>query len=74
MRKADVIAYRAHLAHLERCADYNITRFYDAGLTEDDPSVQRHRGYLMAINDAREAFERLPSARLRLNSHSDPGA
>lgn len=74
MRKADVIAYWAHLAFLERCADYNLTHFFDAGLREDDPSIQRHRGYLQAIEDVRMAFERLPSARLRVNSHGDPGA
>lgn len=70
MRKADVTAFRAHLTHLERCADYNITRFYDSGLREDDPSVQRHRGYLLAIADVRERFDALRSARLRIN----PGA
>lgn len=74
MRKADVTAYRAHLAHLERRADYDMMRCCHAELHEDAPSIQRLRGYLQAIDDARMAFERLHSAKLRITQHGDPGA
>ena len=74
MRKADVTEYREHLKFLRRSADYRITRFYGAGLPENDASVQRHLGYVQALGDALAAFGRLRSARLRVNLHGDPGA
>ncbi len=64
MRKADVIAYRAHLLHLRQCVEYNLDAFRRHRLPESDASIQRHHGYLMAIDDAVEALDSTRSARV----------